>query len=150
MPFAPDHCNGFFYELMPPFCVGYTAYAAGDYATQSGPLDVPTEQAEALAQHVLDQDIDMAISRRMEIDHGAVQPLEILFGGIDARPVIPVFVNGVARPFSMRRIRRMGEAVGSHLRTLSERVLASVPAACHMTHQCRSGPRRPRHSGTCC
>ncbi|MEU4486718.1 3-carboxyethylcatechol 2,3-dioxygenase [Streptomyces purpurascens] len=122
--FAPDHYNGFFYELMPPFCIGYAAHAVGDYDTQSGPLDVPADRAEALAQHVLDQDIDMAISRRMEIDHGAVQPLEILFGGIDDRPVIPVFVNGVARPFtSMRRIRRMGEAVGSHLSELSERVL---------------------------
>ncbi|MGW0943252.1 3-carboxyethylcatechol 2,3-dioxygenase [Streptomyces sp. NPDC002623] len=122
--FAPDHYNGFFYELMPPFCIGYAAHAVGDYDTRSGPLDVPADRAEALAQHVLDQDIDMAISRRMEIDHGAVQPLEILFGGIDERPVIPVFVNGVARPFtSMRRVRRMGEAVGSHLRELSERVL---------------------------
>ncbi|MEE1765189.1 hypothetical protein [Streptomyces sp. SP18BB07] len=107
---------------MPPFCIGYSARAVGDYDTRSGPLDVPADRAEALAQHVLDQDIDMAISRRMEVDHGAVQPLEFLFGRIDDRSVIPVFV--MARPFtSMRRVRRMGEAVGSRLRDLSERVL---------------------------
>lgn len=123
--FAPDHYNGFFHELMPPFCVGYEALAVGDYGSQAGPLDVPTAVAEDLAQAVIDREIDMAISRRMQIDHGAVQPLEILFGDIAARPVVPVFVNGVARPFtSMRRIRKMGQAVGEYLAGLGdERVL---------------------------
>jgi 2,3-dihydroxyphenylpropionate 1,2-dioxygenase len=122
--FAPDHYNGFFYDLMPPFCIGYEALAVGDYGSQAGPLDVPSELAEALAQGVIDRDIDIAISRRMEIDHGAVQPLEVLFGDIAARPVVPVFVNGVARPFtSMRRIRQMGTAVGEFLAGLDERVL---------------------------
>ena len=119
--FAPDHYNGFFYELMPPFCVGYSAEGVGDYGSQEGPLDVPDDVAERLAQHVLDRDIDMAISRRMLIDHGAVQPLEILFGNVAARPVIPVFVNGVARPFtSMRRVRLMGAAIGEFVASLSE------------------------------
>jgi 2,3-dihydroxyphenylpropionate 1,2-dioxygenase len=123
--FAPDHYNGFFYELMPPFCVGYAAEGVGDYNSQAGPLDVPEDLAERLAQHVLDQDIDMAISRHMMIDHGAVQPLEILFGDTAAKRVIPVFVNGVARPFtSMRRIRMMGAAVGDFVSGLpDERVL---------------------------
>jgi 2,3-dihydroxyphenylpropionate 1,2-dioxygenase len=122
--FAPDHYNGFFYDLMPPFCIGYEARGVGDYGTTEGPLDVPTPTAEALAQWVAERDIDVAISRRMEIDHGAIQPLEILFGAIDAVPTIPVFVNGVARPFTrMRRVRVLGEAIGSYLSTLDERVL---------------------------
>lgn len=123
--FAPDHYNGFFHELMPPFCVGFEALGVGDYGSQAGPLDVPTALAEELAQAVIDRDVDIAISRRMQIDHGAVQPLEILFGDIAARRVVPVFVNGVARPFtSMRRIRRMGTAVGEFVAGLEdERVL---------------------------
>ena len=122
--FAPDHYNGFFYDLMPPFCIGYEALGVGDYGTAEGPLDVPTEVAEEIAQWVAERDIDVAISRRMEIDHGAIQPLEILFGAIDAVPTIPVFVNGVARPFTtMRRVRLLGEAIGSYLATLHERVL---------------------------
>ncbi|MFE9322435.1 3-carboxyethylcatechol 2,3-dioxygenase [Nocardia sp. NPDC052278] len=122
--FAPDHYNGFFYELMPPFCVGYAAEAVGDYGSQAGPLQVPGDLAAELAQHVLNSDIDMAISRRMEIDHGAVQPLEVLLGGIDTHPVIPIFVNGVAQPFtSMRRIRLMGAAIGEWVAGRSERVL---------------------------
>ncbi|WP_244931143.1 3-carboxyethylcatechol 2,3-dioxygenase [Nocardioides sp. W7] len=123
--FAPDHYNGFFHDLMPPFCVGFEALGVGDYGTAEGPLDVPTELAERLAQHVVDHDVDLAISRRMEVDHGAIQPLEILFGGIDTVPTIPVFVNGVAAPFTrLRRIRRLGEAIGTFLAALEgERVL---------------------------
>ncbi|GHD74221.1 2,3-dihydroxyphenylpropionate/2,3-dihydroxicinnamic acid 1,2-dioxygenase [Streptomyces mirabilis] len=123
--FAPDHYNGFFYDLMPPFCIGYEALGVGDYGTAEGPLSVPTERAEELAQWVAERDIDVAISRRMEVDHGAIQPLELLIGGIDTVPTIPVFVNGVAKPFvTMRRVRRLGEAIGGFLSTLKdERVL---------------------------
>ena len=71
--FAPDHYNGFFYDLMPPFCIGFDAVAVGDYGTEAGPLDVPGAIAEDLAQHVADAGLDMAISRRMELDHGAVR-----------------------------------------------------------------------------
>lgn len=123
--FAPDHYNGFFHDLMPPFCIGYAAEGVGDYGTTEGPLSVPTETAEQLAEWVAERDLDIAISRKMEIDHGAIQPLEILFGGIDTVPTIPVFVNGVAKPFTrMGRVRSLGEAIGSFLATLTdERVL---------------------------
>ncbi|MCX7543292.1 3-carboxyethylcatechol 2,3-dioxygenase [Corynebacterium sp. P5848] len=122
--FAPDHYNGFFYDLMPPYCIGYEALGVGDYDSQSGPLDVPTEISEEMAQFVIDRDVDIAISRRMEIDHGAVQPLEVLWNDIAAKPTIPIYVNGVARPFvPMRRVRRMGQAVGEFLAGRDERIL---------------------------
>lgn len=38
--FAPDHYNGFFHDLMPPFCIGYAAVGVGDYGTTAGPLNV--------------------------------------------------------------------------------------------------------------
>lgn len=122
--FSPDHYNGFFYDLMPPYCVGYEALGVGDYDSQAGPLDVPTSISEDLAQFVLDHGIDMAISRRMELDHGAVQPMEILYGDIAAKPVIPIYVNGLARPFvPMERVRRMGQAVGEFLKNRPEKIL---------------------------
>ena len=122
--FGPDHYNGFFYDLLPPFCVGFRAHGAGDYDSFSGELDVP-EIAEDLAQFVVNREIDLAISRDMEVDHGAVQPMEILYGGdAAARPVIPVFVNSVARPFvPMSRVRKFGQAVGEFFRDRDERVL---------------------------
>ncbi|WP_423891010.1 3-carboxyethylcatechol 2,3-dioxygenase [Corynebacterium argentoratense] len=122
--FAPDHYNGFFYDLMPPFCIGYEAIGVGDYNSQAGPLNVPTQISEEMAQYVINAGVDMAISRRMEIDHGAVQPMEVIYGDITAKPCVPIYVNGVARPFQpMERVRKMGQAVGAYLKGRDERVL---------------------------
>ncbi|MDQ1576878.1 MAG: 2,3-dihydroxyphenylpropionate 1,2-dioxygenase [Microbacteriaceae bacterium] len=122
--FGPDHYNGFFYELMPPFCIGYDAISIGDYGSQAGPLNVPTAFAKDLAESVLANDIDMAVSLRMEIDHGAVQPMEVIFGDITAKPVVPIFINSVAPPFTtLRRVRLMGQAIGNYLKTRDERIL---------------------------
>lgn len=121
---GPDHYNGFFYDTMPPFCLGLAAYGLGDYDTSTGGLDVPSDLAEELARSVQSEDIDLTISRAMGIDHGAVQPLDIIFGGIDTVPTVPLFVNGVAAPFvPMRRIRALGEAVGRWAADRPERVL---------------------------
>lgn len=116
--FGPDHYNGFFYDLMPPFCVGFAAVGTGDYNSFDGELNVPTEIAQDLAQYIIDQDLDTAISRRMEVDHGAVQPIEIMFGERVAElSVIPVFVNGLAKPFMrMARVRKLGDAVGAFVK----------------------------------
>ncbi|ORJ97460.1 3-(2,3-dihydroxyphenyl)propionate dioxygenase [Prescottella equi] len=122
--FSPDHYNGFFYDLMPPFCVGYNAVSIGDYGSQAGPLDVPADTSRALAEYVLEQGVDLAVSLRMEIDHGAVQPLEIVYESISAKPVIPVFVNSVAPPFvPLARVRALGAAIGRYFANTEQRVL---------------------------
>lgn len=122
--FGPDHYNGFFYRLMPPFCIGYAATSIGDYGSQAGPLDVPEETARHLAEAVMADGIDLAVSLDMEVDHGAVQPMEILYGDIAAKPLVPIFLNSVAPPFTpMQRVRQLGESVGRHLATLDARVL---------------------------
>ena len=46
--FGPDHYNGFFYELMPQFCIGLAATSIGDFGSTPGPLDVPRDIAEGL------------------------------------------------------------------------------------------------------
>lgn len=122
--FGPDHYNGFFQDLMPPFCIAYEAFGTGDYDSWDGPLNVPTETSEALAQYVIDQEVDVAISRRMEVDHGAVQPAEILFGDLSTLPLLPIFVNSVSRPFTkMSRIRKLGKAVGDFFADSDKRIL---------------------------
>jgi 2,3-dihydroxyphenylpropionate 1,2-dioxygenase len=122
--FAPDHYNGFFYKLMPPFCVGTDAQGVGDYGTQAGKLDVPEAIAVGCAKAVLSAGVDIAISASMDVDHGTVQPLEKLFGKATARPVIPIFINSVATPLGpLHRCRTLGTAVGSYLATLDKRVL---------------------------
>ncbi|EPP4586014.1 3-carboxyethylcatechol 2,3-dioxygenase [Escherichia coli] len=96
--FAPDHYNGFFYDVMPPFCLGVGATAIGDFGSAAGELPVPVELAEACAHAVMKSGIDLAVSYCMQVDHGFAQPLEFLLGGLDKVPVLPVFINGVATP----------------------------------------------------
>jgi 2,3-dihydroxyphenylpropionate 1,2-dioxygenase len=122
--FGPDHYNGFFYRLMPPFCIGYAAESIGDYGSQAGRLDVPEELARGIAEAVLDAGIDLTVSLDMQVDHGAVQPMEIVFGDITAKPFVPIFINSVAPPFTpVQRVRLLGEAIGRHLATLDRKVL---------------------------
>ncbi len=122
--FSPDHYNGFFYRVMPPFCIGTAAEGVGDYGTHQGPLDVPADLATDCARAVLESDVDVALSAAMQVDHGTVQPLQKLFGDATAKPVIPVFVNSVATPLGpMRRARALGAAVGDYLAALGKRVL---------------------------
>ncbi|EMM6761293.1 MAG: 2,3-dihydroxyphenylpropionate/2,3-dihydroxicinnamic acid 1,2-dioxygenase [Klebsiella michiganensis] len=132
--YAPDHYNGFFYDVMPPFCLGAGATSIGDFTSAAGELPVPKALAEACAHAVIDDGIDLALSYCMQVDHGFAQPLEFLLGGLDTLPVLPVFINGVAAPLpGFRRTRMLGEAVGRFLTTLDKRVL--ILASGGLSHQ---------------
>ncbi|CAO5191920.1 2,3-dihydroxyphenylpropionate/2, 3-dihydroxicinnamic acid 1,2-dioxygenase [Frankia sp. AiPs1] len=121
---APDHFNGFFYRQMPPFCLGLSATAVGDYASPAGRLDVPQALARELATEVLAAGVDLTVSYRMQVDHASAQPLRELFGSLDARPVIPVFVNAAAPPLApLSRARALGTAIGRFFESRDERVL---------------------------
>jgi 2,3-dihydroxyphenylpropionate 1,2-dioxygenase len=115
---GPDHYNGFFYDIMPPFCIGYEAVGVGDFGTQAGPLDVPTDTARALTEFLMERGIDMTVSLRMEVDHGAVQPMEIIYGDFTAKPMLPIFINSVAPPFApLKRIRQLGQSIGEFVKS---------------------------------
>jgi 2,3-dihydroxyphenylpropionate 1,2-dioxygenase len=121
---APDHYNGFFYDMMPPFCLGTGASSVGDYGTAAGPLPVERDAALAITRGVMAEGVDLAYSERMHVDHGFVQPLEILFGGLDALPLVPVFINSVAEPLGpVSRARQLGAALGRAALGLGRRVL---------------------------
>ncbi|WP_280400708.1 3-carboxyethylcatechol 2,3-dioxygenase [Nocardia carnea] len=121
---APDHYNGFFYELMPPFCVALAASGIGDFGSQAGDLNVPEDTARSLAEWILAGGVDTSISLRMEVDHGAVQPMEIVYGDITTKPVVPIFVNAAAPPLTpMARVRRLGELLGTWAAQRDERIL---------------------------
>ena len=122
--FSPDHYNGFFYKVMPPFCIGTSARGVADYGTHAAPLNVPESLATDCAKAVLDAGVDVAVSASMDVDHGTVQPLEKLFGDATARAVIPIFINAIGVPLGpMHRCHALGAAVGNHLATLDKRVL---------------------------
>ena len=128
--FGPDHFNGFFYDLMPSFCVGIRATAAGDwnYGAENNKINVPEDTALDLVRRVLDEGVDVAYSYRMQADHGVTQPLHFLCSGqLDRYPTIPIFINGAAAPMpTTKRTVALGRAIGQFIKSLNlenERVL---------------------------
>lgn len=122
--FGPDHFNGMFYDTMPPFCIGTAARSIGDWSSSAGEISVDSSTAKQLAAEVLGSGVDIAISARMEVDHGFAQPLDIIFGGIANVPVVPIFINSAAEPFCpVSRIHDLGTAVGRALAGDSRRIL---------------------------
>lgn len=121
----PDHINGFFYNLLPSFCVGIAGNSIGDFGTAAGALEIPETRALSLARSILDQGVDTAISYRMDVDHGAVQPYEYLTAHLQVPAIIPVFVNCAMAPRpTWERVRALGAAIGKWAREeAGERVL---------------------------
>ena len=111
--FYPDHFNGFFYDLMPSFCIGTAAEGRNDWRLTPGRLNVPGDLASECVDALIDQDMDVAISHEMMVDHGATIPLKLLADHTDQYSVIPIFINCPAAPRpSFRRVRRFGDAIG--------------------------------------
>ena len=122
--FGSDHFNGFFLKLMPAFCIGLNASAAGDIGGFAGPLNVPSDQAAELAAFLRGNDVDPATSTDMLVDHAFSQTLHVMCGGLGQRPTVPVFINCITEPFvPFRRSRLMGDAVGRFARESGRRVL---------------------------
>jgi 2,3-dihydroxyphenylpropionate 1,2-dioxygenase len=113
---GPDHFNGFFYDVMPAFCIGTAAEGTKDWHLESGPLRVPRELALACVRFLQTRDFDVAVSHQMKVDHGITIPLFKLTGALARYDVLPVFVNCAADPRpSFRRVRAFGTALGEFL-----------------------------------
>ena len=121
--FGADHYEGQNLRCMPTFLVGHAAQAIEDDGGFPGRLDVPESLARACATHLVREDFDVAVSYAMTVDHGFSSILHYTLGAIDARPVVPIFVNALSEPRpSLRRCRMLGAAVGRFAASLGKRV----------------------------
>ncbi len=82
-----DHATAFSLEMIPTFAIGTAAeYAVADEGW--GPRPVPKvighpELASHIAQSVIQDDFDLTIVNKMDVDHGLTVPLSLLFGQTD-------------------------------------------------------------------
>ncbi|MEP7245279.1 MAG: 3-carboxyethylcatechol 2,3-dioxygenase [Gammaproteobacteria bacterium] len=121
--FGADHYEGQHLKSMPTFMVGHAAQAIDDRGGYPGTLQVPGGLARACTEHLVRSDFDVSVSHAMTVDHGFSSVIHHLLGAIDARPVIPLFVNALSHPRpSLQRCRRFGEAVGRFAASLGKRV----------------------------
>jgi 2,3-dihydroxyphenylpropionate 1,2-dioxygenase len=107
-----NHFRGFWLDLVPPFTMGVgEVVASGESGTPSGPQRVDPDWARGLLGAVTDQGFDVALSARLQIDHGQSHAVQYLLDGVDV-PVVPLVVNVFAPPLPlMRRCLDLGAAL---------------------------------------
>lgn len=142
-----DHATAFSLEMIPTFAIGCAAeFAPADEGWGARP--VPTvrghpELAAHVAQSVIQQDFDLTIVNRMDVDHGLTVPLSLMFGQPSAWPcrVIPFAVNVVQYPPpSGNRCYQLGKAIRRAVDAFDEDLKVQVWGTGGMSHQLQ-GPR---------
>lgn len=133
--FGPDHLRNFFYDLMPAFCMGAGEIDSfGDYGSHEGAVLGAGEIGGQLIEKVRAQGFDPAFSLRMGIDHGIVQPYEVLFPELNI-PVVPIMVDcGAAPRPTFQRCHDFGTAVGKAVRELDQDLRVLVIASGGLSH----------------
>ena len=146
-----DHATAFSLEMIPTFAIGTAAeFQPADEGW--GPRPVPTvighpELASHIAQSVIQNDFDLTIVNRMDVDHGLTVPLSLMCGQPPRDnfawpcPVIPFAVNVVQYPVpSGRRCYNLGRAIGKAVESYDEPLNVHIWGTGGMSHQLQ-GPR---------
>jgi len=146
-----DHATAFSLEMIPTFAIGCAAeFRPADEGYGARP--VPTvighpELASHIAQSVIQDDFDLTIVNKMDVDHGLTVPLSLMCGqppATDFRwpcPVIPFAVNVVQYPVpSGRRCFMLGQAIRRAVESYDEPLSVQIWGTGGMSHQLQ-GPR---------
>jgi len=142
-----DHATAFSLEMIPTFAIG-TAAAFAPADEGWGPRPVPTvighpELASHIAQSVIQDDFDLTIVNKMDVDHGLTVPLSLLCGQPEAWPcaVIPFAVNVVQYPApSGKRCFELGKAIARAVASFDAPLRVQIWGTGGMSHQLQ-GPR---------
>jgi protocatechuate 4,5-dioxygenase beta chain len=142
-----DHATAFSLELIPTFAIGTAAeFPVADEGW--GPRPVPKvighpELASHIAQSVIQEDFDLTIVNKMDVDHGLTVPLSLMYGQPQAWPcpVIPFAVNVVQYPVpSGRRCFMLGQAIRRAIESFDTPLKVQIWGTGGMSHQLQ-GPR---------
>jgi len=146
-----DHATAFSLEMIPTFAIGCAAqYQPADEGW--GPRPVPTvvghpDLAAHIAQSVIQDDFDLTIVNKMDVDHGLTVPLSLMCGQPPQSdfawpcPVIPFAVNVVQYPVpSGRRCFELGKAIRKAIESYDEDLNVQIWGTGGMSHQLQ-GPR---------
>ncbi|HEY5760376.1 MAG TPA: class III extradiol dioxygenase subunit beta [Steroidobacter sp.] len=142
-----DHATAFSLDMIPTFAIGCAAeYKPADEGW--GPRPVPVvkghpELAAHISQSVIQDDFDLTIVNRMEVDHGLTVPLSLMCGQVAEWPcaVIPFAVNVVQYPVpSGRRCFNLGRAIRKAISLYDEPLNVQIWGTGGMSHQLQ-GPR---------
>ncbi len=142
-----DHATAFSLDMIPTFAIGCAeSFTPADEGW--GPRPVPVVQghpelAAHIAQSVIQQDFDLTIVNKMDVDHGLTVPLSLMCGQPQAWPcpVIPFAVNVVQYPVpSGRRCFELGKAIRKAIESFDQPLNVQIWGTGGMSHQLQ-GPR---------
>ncbi|MFT4191193.1 MAG: class III extradiol dioxygenase subunit beta [Comamonas sp.] len=146
-----DHATAFSLDLIPTFAIGTAAeFQPADEGW--GPRPVPKvvghpELAAHIAQSVIQQDFDLTIVNKMEVDHGLTVPMSLVCGQPTQDdfawpcPVIPFAVNVVQYPVpSGQRCFNLGRAIRRAVDSFPGDLKVQIWGTGGMSHQLQ-GPR---------
>jgi protocatechuate 4,5-dioxygenase beta chain len=142
-----DHATAFSLDMIPTFAIGTGAeFTPADEGW--GPRPVPKvighpKLAAHIAQSVIQDDFDLTIVNKMDVDHGLTVPLSLMCGQPEAWPcpVIPFAVNVVQYPVpSGKRCFNLGKAIGKAIASYDEPLKVQIWGTGGMSHQLQ-GPR---------
>ena len=142
-----DHATSFSLDFIPTFAIGcaeqFMPADEGWGARPVPPVQGHSELASHIAASVIEQDFDLTLVNRMEVDHGLTVPLSLMFGQPKAWPVrvIPFAVNVVQYPPpSGARCYAIGKAIRRAIESFPGNLNVQVWGTGGMSHQLQ-GPR---------
>jgi protocatechuate 4,5-dioxygenase beta chain len=137
-----DHATAFSLDMIPTFAIGCAAeFTPADEGW--GPRPVPKvighpDLAAHIAQSVIQDDFDLTIVNKMDVDHGLTVPLSLMCGQPDAWPcpVIPFAVNVVQYPVpNGRRCYNLGKAIAKAVASYDRPLNVQIWGTGGMSHQ---------------
>lgn len=142
-----DHASAFDMNFVPTFALGCAEeFQPADEGW--GPRPVPTvkghpELAAHIAQEVIQDNFDLTIINKMDVDHGLTVPMSLVFDQPDEWPcqVIPLAVNVVLYPPpSGQRCYDLGKSLRKAVESFPEDLNVQIWGTGGMSHQLQ-GPR---------
>lgn len=142
-----DHASAFDMNIIPTFAIGCAEeFQPADEGW--GPRPVPVVKNHArlashIAQSLIEQEFDLTLINKMDVDHGLTVPLSLMFGQPEEWPclVIPFAVGVVQYPAPLgKRCYALGKALRNAIESFDEDLNVQVWGTGGMSHQLQ-GPR---------
>lgn len=142
-----DHATAFSLDMIPTFAIGCAErFKPADEGWGARPVPVVEghpELAGHIAQSVIQDDFDLTIVNKMDVDHGLTVPLTLMFGQPEHWParIIPFAVNVVQYPVpSGKRCYALGRAIRKAVESFDQDLNVQIWGTGGMSHQLQ-GPR---------
>jgi 2,3-dihydroxyphenylpropionate 1,2-dioxygenase len=131
-----NHFRGFWLDLIPPFTLGVgEVIASGEAGTPEGPQRTLPAFAQAVADYLVQAGTEVAISARLQIDHGQSHAIQYVLSGVGI-PVVPLVVNVFAAPLpTVARCMALGRNIAAAVASLPDDLRVVMIASGGLSHR---------------